>query len=117
MHHLHTAAPTSTFRRAPGALILLALTGLLAVQPVLANPALAQKYACTACHQVDRKAVGPSFKDIATKYADGSVKADALAARIKAGSTGRWGQIPMPGQPQVPAQDLDALAAWILSTK
>jgi cytochrome c len=85
--------------------------------PASASEALARKYACTACHQIDRKLVGPSFKDIAAKYADGSVDAKQLAARIKAGGSGKWGAIPMPAQAQVQPADLDALAAWILATK
>lgn len=95
----------------------LAAFSLALVAPAAASEALARKYACTACHQADRKLVGPSFKDIAAKYADGSVDAKQLAARIKAGGSGRWGAIPMPAQAQVPAADLDALAAWILATK
>ena len=82
-----------------------------------ASEALARKYACTACHQVDKKLVGPSFKDIAAKYAEGSVDARQLAARIKAGGSGKWGAIPMPAQAQVSPADLDALAVWILATK
>ncbi|WP_457324661.1 c-type cytochrome [Roseateles sp. P5_E11] len=94
-----------------------ALGGLLLAAPAQASEALAKKYACAACHQVDRKVVGPSFKDIGAKYADGSVKPEALAARIKAGSSGRWGPVPMPAQPQVPAEDLATLSSWILSMK
>lgn len=108
-------SPTRFPHRLYAATALAAL--FAAALPAHANEALAKKYACTACHQVDKKAVGPSFKDIATKYADGSVKADAIAARIKAGSTGKWGPVPMPAQAQVPAPDLLALATWILARK
>jgi cytochrome c len=103
----------SSFTRAAA----LAAIGVALAAPASASEALARKYACTACHQVDKKLVGPSFKDIAAKYADGSVDAKQLAARIKAGGSGKWGAIPMPAQAQVPPADLDAIAAWILATK
>jgi cytochrome c len=83
----------------------------------LATDALVGRYACSACHQADRKAVGPSWKDIATRYADGSKTAEQLAATIRGGSTGTWGQIPMPAQAHVPAADAATLAAWILQKK
>ena len=95
----------------------LAAFGVAFAAPAFASEALARKYACTACHQIDKKLVGPAFKDIAAKYADGSVDAKQLAARIKAGGSGKWGAIPMPAQAQVQPADLDAIAAWILATK
>ena len=80
-----------------------------AAGPNAAAIALAQQHACTACHAIDGKLVGPSFVDVAKKYAG---KADALAGKIKAGSVGAWGEIPMPPQ-NLPEADLKALAAWI----
>jgi len=71
--------------------------------------ALAQKNSCTACHAVDKKIIGPSFADIAKKYAG---KADYLAGKIKAGSSGVWGPIPMPAQALSEA-DAKVLAAWL----
>lgn len=87
---------------------------LLAAPSAHASGALATKYACAACHQADKKVVGPSWKDIATKYR-GQMSAEALAASIKKGSTGKWGPMPMPAQAHVPDADLAALAAWVLS--
>lgn len=81
-----------------------------------ASQALAQRYACVACHQASVKTVGPSWKDIATRYADGKGTAAQLASSIKAGSSGKWGAMPMPAQPQVPDADLQTLSQWILQT-
>jgi cytochrome c len=85
--------------------------------PTYASDALASKYACVACHAAERKLVGPSWKDIATKYADGSKPAPALAASLKAGGSGKWGTVPMPPQPTVSEADALALAVWILGKK
>jgi cytochrome c len=84
--------------------------------PVFANASevLAKKYACTACHQAAVKVVGPAWKDIAAKYADGSVTAAQLAAAVRKGSSGKWGAMAMPAQSQVPDQDAQSLAAWVL---
>jgi cytochrome c len=79
-----------------------------------ANEALTTKHACAACHQAERKVVGPSWKEIAGRYGGGGMSPTQLAASIKAGSTGKWGAIPMPAQAQVPEADLQTLAAWIL---
>ena len=79
-----------------------------------ASLALAQKYACVACHQPAVKVVGPSWKDIGTRYGEGKGTAAQLAASIKTGSSGKWGPMPMPGQPQIPDADLQSLARWVL---
>ncbi len=71
--------------------------------------ALLQKNSCTACHAQSSKLVGPSFAEIAKKYAG---KADYLADKIRKGSTGAWGEIPMPPQ-TAPDADVNALAAWL----
>lgn len=82
--------------------------------PALANQALAQKYACVACHQASVKVVGPSWKEIGLKYGGGKGNAAQLVASIKSGSTGKWGAMPMPAQSRVPDADLQALAQWLL---
>lgn len=96
------------------ALPLVLLGGTL---PAFAQDALAAKYACVACHNAERKVVGPSWKDIATKYAGGAKSAEALAQSIKKGGAGNWGQVPMPPQPTLPDPDALALSRWILATK
>ena len=80
----------------------------------MASQALAQKYACVACHQPTAKVVGPSWKDVGGRYGEGQATAAQLAASIKAGSSGKWSPMPMPAQAQVPDADLQALAQWLL---
>jgi cytochrome c len=91
-----------------------ALVLAAAAAPAWASMDLAKKNACMACHAVDKKLVGPSYADVAKKYA-GQADAEAkLAASIKAGGSGKWGPVPMPAQPKLSDADLKALASWIL---
>lgn len=91
---------------------LLAMTGVAS-----ADQALAQKNACMSCHGVDKKIVGPAFKDVAKKYA-GDAKAEAmLIEKVKTGGKGVWGQVPMPPNPQVKPDDLKKIVEWVLSLK
>lgn len=82
-----------------------------------AQESLASKYSCVACHNADRKVVGPAWKEIAAKYANGSKSAEALAQSIKKGGSGNWGAMPMPPQPTLPDADALSLARWILAAK
>lgn len=76
--------------------------------------ALLKKHACMACHGVEQKLVGPGFRQVAAKYA-GRADAEAyLAGKIKAGSQGLWGPIPMPAQALSEA-DLKTLAGWLVA--
>lgn len=93
-----------------GVAMVAALPGVAA-----ANQALAQKNACMACHTVDKKLVGPAFKDIAKKYAGQADAQAQLAKSIKAGGAGKWGPIPMPAQAALSEADAGTLAAWILA--
>ncbi len=92
--------------------------GLLAsAGNALASDALAKKYNCLACHAVDKKLIGPSYKDVAAKY-KGNAGAEAkLIGKVKNGGSGAWGQIPMPPNASVPDADVKVLVKWILSTK
>ena len=72
---------------------------------------------CTACHAVDRKVLGPAFRDVAKKYAGDTGAAARLAAKIKAGGQGNWGNVPMPPHPALSEQDLQTLAGWVLQQK
>lgn len=85
--------------------------------PALADPALAQSKNCMACHAADKKLVGPSYKDVAKKYAGNASAADMLATKIIKGGSGAWGAVPMPANPQVSEAEAKKLAAWILATK
>ena len=93
---------------------LAALALAVSATPAMANLELAKKHACTACHQVDKKVVGPSYADVAKKYAGEKDAVAKLAASIKAGGSGKWGPVPMPPQPALSDADLTALATWIL---
>ena len=80
-----------------------------------ANQALAQKSGCLACHAVDHKILGPSYKDVAKKY-KGDKSAEAkLVAKVKAGGSGAWGAMPMPPHPQVKEEDIKTLVKWVLT--
>ncbi len=94
-------------------LILLA-AGLVSVS--FADQKLAQQKGCMACHAMNAKKVGPSYADIAKKYADKPDAVDYLAERIKKGGAGVWGSIPMPPQ-NVSDAEAKQLAKWILSVK
>ena len=95
---------------------LLSCAGAFAVDAAAAK-ALAAKSACLACHAVDKKLVGPAYKDVAKKYAGDAKAVDALSTKIMKGGSGVWGAIPMPGNPQVSEADAKKLAAWVLSQK
>jgi cytochrome c len=93
---------------------LLAAAAVMA--PAIADEAMAQKKNCLACHAVDKKVVGPSYKDVAKKYAGQDVTAK-LATKIMKGGSGTWGAIPMPANPQVNQTEAESLAKWIISMK
>lgn len=98
-------------------LIVAALGLAFTAAPALASMELATKSACTACHAVDKKLVGPSYKDVAKKYA-GNAKAEAmLIEKVKKGGVGTWGQVPMPPNPNVKDADIQTLVKWVLSQK
>ena len=81
-----------------------------------ANEALMKKSACTACHQIDKKLVGPAFKDVAAKYKGDKTAEAKLIEKVKKGGSGVWGAIPMtPNSPQVKDEDIKILVKWILS--
>ena len=97
-------------------LITLAMT-LAVAAPALADEALAKSKNCMACHAVDKKLVGPSYKEVATKYAGQKDAADKLAAKVIKGGSGVYGPVPMPANPQVTPDEAKKLVAWILTTK
>lgn len=98
------------------ALLILAASTAVAL-PAMADMNLARSKNCMACHAADKKLVGPSYKDIAAKYAGNATAADTLAQKIMKGGSGVWGAIPMPANPQVSAAEAKTLATWVLSTK
>lgn len=86
---------------------------MLATSPARADEALAKKHNCLACHQIDKKLVGPAYKDIAKKYKGQNVAAK-LEQKVKKGGQGVWGNVPMPPNPAVPDADVKKLVDWIL---
>ena len=94
----------------------MAAAGIVMAGQAQADEALAKSKNCMACHAVDKKLVGPAYKDVAAKY-KGDAKAPAmLAEKIKAGGKGVWGQIPMPPNNVTP-EEANKLAAWVLAQK
>ncbi|HWI80856.1 c-type cytochrome [Ramlibacter sp.] len=96
---------------------LFALIAAAACVPALADQALAQSKNCLACHAVDKKLVGPAYKDVAAKYKGQKDAVDKLSQKIMKGGSGVWGPVPMPANPQVNEAEAKKLAAWVLSTK
>lgn len=97
-------------------LITLAMT-LSVAAPAMADLALATSKNCMACHAIDKKLVGPAYKDVAAKYAGQKDAADKLAAKIMKGGSGVWGPVPMPANTQVNEAEAKKLAAWVLTQK
>lgn len=85
--------------------------------PAMADQALAAAKNCMACHAVEKKLVGPSFKDVANRYANQSDATTKLAGKIIKGGSGVWGPVPMPANNQVSEADAQKLAAWVMSLK
>jgi cytochrome c len=98
------------------ALFALAALAVLSV-PALADQALATAKNCMACHAIDKKLVGPAYKDVAAKYAGQKDAVDKLAAKIMRGGAGVWGPVPMPANAQVNEAEAKKLAAWVLTQR
>lgn len=88
---------------------------LAAVWPAAADEKLAVEKGCTACHAVGKKIVGPDYAEVAKKYKSDKDAPGKLVASIMKGSTGKWGQIPMPPNAKVNEEEAKKLAAWVLS--
>lgn len=110
-------------RKAVGPRALLMLGSALAIGILFApgiaraDAELAKARNCLACHAIDKKLIGPSYKDVAAKYAGDRNAVEKLAKKIREGGVGTWGQIPMPANPQVSADEGTKLATWILNQK
>jgi cytochrome c len=94
---------------------LIAVMLAVSVGAAHASADLAKSKNCLACHAVDKKLVGPAFKDVAARYTQKDVA--QLAASIRKGGAGKWGPIPMPANPQVSEAEATALATWVLKQK
>jgi cytochrome c len=89
----------------------------LAGAPAHAQQDLAQKKNCMSCHAVDKKLVGPAYKDVAAKYAGQKDAVDKLTQKVLKGGAGVWGPLPMPANPQVSEAEARQLVQWVLSQK
>ena len=96
---------------------ILAVAALSSALPAVASEELAKKHNCLACHAVDKKIVGPSYKEVAAKYSGDKTAEAKLFEKVKKGGVGVWGQIPMPPNAAVPDADIKALVKWVLSQK
>jgi cytochrome c len=95
--------------------LTLAVTLSLTAGVAGADEATAKANGCTACHALDKKVVGPSFKNVASKYKGDASAADKLAKEVRAGSKGVWGPTPMPAQAKISDADLKKVLTWILA--
>ena len=96
-------------------LLMMAAAGVLATPVVQADEALLKKHNCVACHQIDKKVVGPAYKDVAKKYKGQKDSAVKLAEKVKKGGQGAWGPVPMPPNPQVSDADIKKMVEFVLS--
>lgn len=97
--------------------VLVALALCASAAPALASADLAKARNCTACHAAEKKLIGPSWRDVAARYASDREAPARLARKIREGGVGAWGQIPMPANPQVSADEAAALARWALGSR
>ena len=87
---------------------------LLASAPAFASKEIATKNACMGCHAVDKKIVGPAYKDVAAKYKGQADAVDKLAKKVKTGGSGAWGPVPMPANAGISEADAKTVVKWIL---
>lgn len=98
----------------PGVACLASMLSLAAPLPAAASEAMIKEKGCTACHSIEKKGVGPAYKDVAKKY-KGTKDADALlATSILKGSAGKFGPVPMPPN-KVTEAEAKTLATWVLA--
>lgn len=95
----------------------LGAAAVLAAAPAFADEALAKKKNCLACHSVDKKVVGPSYKEVAAKYKGDASAVAKLATKVIKGGSGSFGPAPMPANPQVSEAEAKTLVTWILGLK
>jgi cytochrome c len=97
-------------------LMIAAAVGTL-VTPAYASEAIAKKARCVACHAIDKKMVGPAYRDVAAKYRGDAGAPARLAEKIRQGGSGVWGQVPMMPHPadRISDDDLKAVVSWVLT--
>lgn len=98
-------------------IIMTSLLLIASIGSAFASEELAKSKNCLACHAVDKKVVGPAYKDVKEKYAKDGKAVAMLTEKIMKGGVGNWGQIPMPANPQVSKEEAEKLAKWVLGKK
>lgn len=114
MNHNRRARPGVIFSTG-AALVAGLIVGGSAFAAEAESLRLAKQNACMACHGISNKIVGPAFTDIAARYKDDAGAGAALAAKVKNGSSGAWGAVPMPPQAHVKGEDINTIVSWILA--
>lgn len=99
------------------AIAALAVAGLFATGTAAANEKLAQSSGCMTCHAIDKKTIGPAYKEIAAKYRSDKNAEANLVKKVKAGGSGVWGSTPMPPNAHVKEEDIKTIVHWVLSLK
>ena len=97
--------------------VIVASALALGAGSAFASADLAKAKNCMACHAADKKLVGPSYKQIAAKYGNDKGAVEKLTRKVREGGAGVWGQVPMPPNPQVSADEAATLVQWVLSQK
>jgi cytochrome c len=103
--------------KAIGIVLAVAALGLAGTAQAQDGMKLLTKYGCTACHAIDKKVVGPAYNDVSAKYKGDAGAPAKLAAKVKAGGVGVWGQVPMPPNPTVNDADMKTMISYILALK
>ncbi|WP_024303965.1 c-type cytochrome [Pseudogulbenkiania sp. MAI-1] len=96
---------------------LVLLPGLAAAAEPSAAEALAKKNGCFACHTIQKKVIGPAYKDVAERYDGEKGAVDKLVHKVKEGGGGVWGSAGMPPQPQMKDEEIRRVVEWILTLK
>lgn len=93
------------------------LLGLLAASAAQASEELAKAKNCMGCHAMDKKLIGPAYKEVAKKYAGKKGAEDEIVTALRQGAKGEWGPVAMPPNPGLSEADARTLAKWVLSLK
>lgn len=106
-----------SYRIALPALLAALVVGAVPAQPAQASEAIAKKARCVACHAIDKKMVGPAYRDVAAKYRGDADAPQRLAEKVRQGGAGVWGQVPMLPHPadRISDDDLKAVIGWVLA--
>ena len=95
--------------------VMTALLGVLSVSPAMASPQIAKANKCFECHSLDKRIIGPTIREIATKYQGQAGAESRLVEKVRKGSVGVWGTTPMQAYPDMPQKDIEAVVRWMLN--